>query len=303
MGESVSSWISNSQNSCANSFTIAPPPAPTITFIDELGNDNITADNTPVVSIDGALDGHTVTVVATKDGQSVSCTFVATAESSCSLGELADGIWQVTSTQTSSAGQTSAASTPVSLTVDTTPPTVVSAEMNTAGTQLTITFNEELGTTAPAIGDFLITVDGVTVAVTAVSVSGSTAILTLATPATAGQVVGVVYTAPTSSTASSNAAVQDRAGNDALSFTINATVSATPPSGSGTATPPAGSNSTSQGSGSAGSTSSKPATDKTAKAAKPLPATGEDIFLGISFSLFLTISGAVLIAYTRRRYV
>ena len=292
MGESVSSWISNFQSSCANSFTIPPPPAPTIAFVGELGNNNITSDITPMVSITGALDGHTVTVTATKDGQSITCTFIATAESSCNLGALADGVWQVTATQTSSAGRTSVASAPVSLTVDTTPPTVVSAEMNTAGTQLTITFNEELGTTAPAIGDFLLTVDGAIVEVTAISVSGSTVVLTLATPATAGQVVGVAYTAPASNTASSNAAVQDRIGNDALSFTINAKVPASPPTGSG---------STSQGSAAADSASSKPSASSNV-ATPPLPATGMDI-LPMVLSLLLVISGTTLSAIARRRRV
>jgi len=61
-------------------------------------------------------------------------------------------------------------------------------------------------------------------------VSGSTVILTLGTPAAIGDVISVAYTAPTPNSATSNSAIQDIAGNDAISFTTTATVPSAPAS-------------------------------------------------------------------------
>jgi outer membrane protein OmpA-like peptidoglycan-associated protein len=64
--------------------------------------------------------------------------------------------------------------------------------------------------------------------VSSISVSGSTVILTLGTPTAIGDVISVAYTAPTSNSATSNSAIQDIAGNDAISFTTSATVPSAP---------------------------------------------------------------------------
>ncbi|MCT9980866.1 hypothetical protein M2R48_21340, partial [Acinetobacter sp. I-MWF] len=53
-------------------------------------------------------------------------------------------------------------------------------------------------------------------AVTGVTVNGSTVVLTLGTPVTAGQAVQVGYTDPT--TANDPNAIQDAAGNDAATL-------------------------------------------------------------------------------------
>jgi hypothetical protein len=84
--------------------------------------DNITSDNTPTVSASGGSNGDTMTLTATKAGQTdVTCTYVLPA-SSCDLGTLADGVWSVTARLTDPSGNTSAASAPLSITVDTTSP-------------------------------------------------------------------------------------------------------------------------------------------------------------------------------------
>lgn len=119
--------------------------------------------------------------------------------------------------------------------VDTTPPTLRSAEANTAGTQVTLTFNEPLNVTTAVAGDFVLSVGTVTKTVSSISVSGSTVILTLGTPAASGEVISVAYTAPTPNSATSNSAIQDIAGNDAISFTTTVTV----PSATTTTTTPA----------------------------------------------------------------
>ena len=119
--------------------------------------------------------------------------------------------------------------------VDTTPPTLRSAEANTAGTQVTLTFNEPLNVTTAVASDFVLSVGTVTKTVSSISVSGSTVILTLGTPAASGEVISVAYTAPTPNSATSNSAIQDIAGNDAISFTTTVTV----PSATTTTTTPA----------------------------------------------------------------
>jgi hypothetical protein len=252
MGPSPSSWVSGSQSSCANNFTVDPPPAPTaVTVSAEPGG--ITSDNTPTVSVSDALHGHTVTVSAQLNGITVSCTYVASStETGCDLGPLTDGVWSITTTQTSSKGITSSPSAPTSLTVDTTPPTVVSAAINATGNEMTVTFDEVLGATTADLSDFVVMVDGVAATLAAVVVSGNSVIFTLATPVAAGQVVSISYVAPAASSTSSNAAVQDLAGNDALGFTTSATV------------PNASSNITSPGSASPGTTSPGSGTPETA---------------------------------------
>ncbi|WP_336034486.1 SwmB domain-containing protein, partial [Acinetobacter bereziniae] len=78
---------------------------------------------------------------------------------------------------------------------DTTPPIFVSATVDNTGTQLVLTYNKDLDSAnLPLINSFAVTADGQIVAVTGVSVNGSTVVLTLGTPVTAGQAVQVGYT-------------------------------------------------------------------------------------------------------------
>lgn len=324
---------------------VAPPTAPatpdlaTASDSGSSSTDDITSDNTPTISVGSATNGNTVTVTATKSGQTnVTCTFTATAQTACDLGTLVDGVWSVTAKQTAS-GIDSAETSALSITVDATPPTVTSfsstksngtygvgttvnitatisesiadgasitvtldtgdtvvltkatsttltgtytvgtgdnsadltvtsyvltsaptdaagnvmtsttlptgaskiagaqaividttaptlssATANTAGTQVTLTFNEPLNATTAVAGDFAVSVGTTSFTVSSISVSGSTVILTLGTPAAIGDVISVAYTAPTPNSATSNSAIQDTAGNDAASFTTTATV-------------------------------------------------------------------------------
>jgi uncharacterized repeat protein (TIGR02059 family) len=331
-------------------FTYVAPPAapatPDLATASDSGSsstDDITSDNTPTISVGSATNGNTVTVTATKSGQTnVTCTFTATAETGCDLGTLVDGVWSVTAKQTAS-GIDSAATSALSITVDatrptvtsfsstksngtygigttiditatisedvavgasitvtldtgdtvlltrvtattltgtytvgagdnsadltvssyvltsaptdavgnammsialptganniagaqaivvdTTPPTLRSATANTAGTQVTLLFNEPLNATTAVAGDFAVSVGTTSMTVSSISVSGSTVILTLGTPAAIGDVISVAYTAPTPNSATSNSAIQDTAGNDAISFTTTATVPSAP---------------------------------------------------------------------------
>ncbi|WP_326492189.1 SwmB domain-containing protein, partial [Acinetobacter guillouiae] len=69
--------------------------------------------------------------------------------------------------------------------------------LDTAGTSLTLTYSEALdGTNLPPLNSFVVTADGQVVAVTGVTVNGSTVVLSLGTAVTTGQTVTVGYTDP-----------------------------------------------------------------------------------------------------------
>jgi uncharacterized repeat protein (TIGR02059 family) len=99
---------------------------------------------------------------------------------------------------------------------DVTPPTL--STVTASGTTVTLTLNETLGSVTAATSNYTVFVGNDPVTVSAATVSGSTVVLTLATSIPTGELVSISYTAPTSSTATTNAAIQDYAGNDAGSF-------------------------------------------------------------------------------------
>jgi len=103
-------------------------------------------------------------------------------------------------------------------------PIFTSATANTTGTLLTLTYDETLiSTTAPASA-YTVTIDGVAFQPSAVAISGTTVQLTMGTAIQLGKTVTVSYTAPTTDSLASNAAVQDSSGNDSVSL-VNASVS------------------------------------------------------------------------------
>jgi methionine-rich copper-binding protein CopC len=118
------------------SFTTAadvtPPAAPGRPDLDAASDtgqstsDNVTADNTPTVTVIAAEAGGTVTVTAAKTGSSnVTCTLSGnTSGASCTLGTLADGVWSLSAVHVDAAGNASSASSALSLTIDTVAPTI-----------------------------------------------------------------------------------------------------------------------------------------------------------------------------------
>ncbi|MFW1981699.1 SwmB domain-containing protein, partial [Acinetobacter guillouiae] len=120
---------------------------------------------------------------------------------------------------------------------DTTAPTFVSAALDTAGTSLTLTYSEALdGTNLPPLNSFVVTADGQVVAVTGVTVNGSTVVLSLGTAVTTGQTVTVGYTDPT--TGNDTNAIQDTAGNDAATLPATAVDNGSTVPGGGDTTAP-----------------------------------------------------------------
>ncbi|MPY08005.1 SwmB domain-containing protein, partial [Moraxella catarrhalis] len=102
---------------------------------------------------------------------------------------------------------------------DTTPPKVKgNPTVDDTGTTLTVTFDEPLDAkNPPAKEDFTVKVDGKAVTPTKVTVEGDKVKLTLPEPAKKGDTVTVSYKDPSAN--NDPKAVQDKAGNDAASFT------------------------------------------------------------------------------------
>ena len=97
--------------------------------------------------------------------------------------------------------------------VDLTPPSVVSAAVN--GNTLSLTFSEALASTAkftPSLNAFNVYVDGALNTVSAVTLNGTQAVLSLNRAVSKEQVVTVSYSQP------ANRPIQDSAGNFAASF-------------------------------------------------------------------------------------
>ena len=97
--------------------------------------------------------------------------------------------------------------------VDLTPPSFVSAEVN--GNTLSLTFSESLASTAsftPSLSAFSVYVDGTLSTISAVTLNGTQALLTLASAVNNTQKVTVSYSQPV------NRPIQDGAGNFAASF-------------------------------------------------------------------------------------
>jgi uncharacterized repeat protein (TIGR02059 family) len=123
----------------------------------------------------------------------------------------------------------SLAATSVTNNADSVSPSFVSAATNSAGDQVTLTFGEALSSTTAGASAFSVVVNGTAVTPSSVTVSGSTVVLAVSPAIQRGDTVTFLYTAPSSDSSTSNAAVQDSIGNDvgsisATSVTNSSTV-------------------------------------------------------------------------------
>ena len=141
-----------------------------------------------------------------------------------------DGVWHSTQNVTPHS-QIATFSIPncttTSSTTPSTPPVFSSAEVSSAGNQVTLTYDKTLSSTTAAISAFRVTVAGLPKGVFMVGVSGSTVSLVLSgTPVLAGQVVTVAYIDPTAGDDTN--AIQDSAGNDAVSLSATSVTNSVP---------------------------------------------------------------------------
>jgi uncharacterized repeat protein (TIGR02059 family) len=101
-------------------------------------------------------------------------------------------------------------------------PVFVTAVTSDQGRKIVLTYDEILNSShPPERGAFTITVDGdtafeETLTVSSLTINDTAAVLTLNSSVREGQDISLTYTAPTSDDAVDNAAIQDRAGNDAI---------------------------------------------------------------------------------------
>ena len=117
-------------SSTANSVTLdtTPPSAPSgvdLAVASDTGasdSDNNTNDTTPTLSASGGTNGDTMTISATNGTTTVSCTYVIGSATNCTLPTLTDGTWNISSTLTDPAGNTSTSSSALPIAIDGTAP-------------------------------------------------------------------------------------------------------------------------------------------------------------------------------------
>ena len=146
-----------------------------------------------------------------------SCT-VTGSSGSCIVSGLTNGSTYTFTATATNIDATSAASSASNAVTPLTSPILASATVNSAGNSLILTYNKELSTTTAPTSAFEVYVDSVLTPGSSVQASGSTVSLSITPTIGIGQVVTVKYTAPTSSDATTNNAIQNLLGNDALSF-------------------------------------------------------------------------------------
>ncbi len=215
--------------------TLAPavPSAPDLATVSDSGTsstDNVTRAITPTIT--GTAEANsTVTLYATDGISSLgSATANGSGNWSITSATLVEGMHTLTTRTTDAAGNISAASSGLDLTIDTTAPTFASATVN--GNQLALTYTEATTLDAlnsPAAGDFEVQVGGALRTVTGIGINATakTVTLTLATAVSNGQTVTVAYTDHTGSDDLN--AIQDVAGNDVASFGAATATNLTPP--------------------------------------------------------------------------
>ncbi len=118
----------------------------------------------------------------------------------------------------SGTGPTSATDASTVITRDTTAPSFINGSIAANGRTVTLNFDETLGTNSAPASAYRVTATAVHHTPTAASVSGSSVQLTLPVTLEGSAIATVSYTAPAPSDGTSNAALQDAAGNDAPSF-------------------------------------------------------------------------------------
>jgi uncharacterized repeat protein (TIGR02059 family) len=100
--------------------------------------------------------------------------------------------------------------------IDTTAPVFASAAVTSDGTQIVLTYNSALSAATASTSSFVVTVAGSAAIISTVATSGSTAVLTMSSRITTGQVVSFTYTDPTAGNDAN--ATQDTVGNDAATL-------------------------------------------------------------------------------------
>ena len=115
-----------SMNIVVDTTASAVPARPDLAAISDTGGsptDDVTSDSTPFIEVPGAEVGASVVVTATRDGRTLTCTYVVSAtEAGCLLPEMSDGTWSVTATVTDTRGNTASTAQGLDIRIDTSRP-------------------------------------------------------------------------------------------------------------------------------------------------------------------------------------
>ena len=173
------------------------------------------------LSVTSALVGESITITGTgfstvtrvQFGTKSTTTFTATSTTitvAVPTGATRGRVMVVSPTGTAMAAQIFTVTV-----VDTQAPGFTGGSVNTSTpTQLTLNFDETIDGTGVLATSFAVLVAGTNRAITAIAISGTTIVLTLASAVSAGQSVDFTYTSPNSS-----ASVKDAAGNKTATIT------------------------------------------------------------------------------------
>jgi len=96
-------------------------------------SDNLTNDTTPSFTLPAGTNGDTVTISATKGGETKTCTYIVGVATQCDLPALNAGDWSVTATVTDPAGNSSSPSAPINISIDTKSSTSSISGLNAGG--------------------------------------------------------------------------------------------------------------------------------------------------------------------------
>jgi uncharacterized repeat protein (TIGR02059 family) len=207
-------------------------------------SETVTVTGTPQITLEtGAIDrtvnyssgsGSTVLLfnyTVQAGDTSSDLDYVATNSLALNGGTIADVTGNNATLTLASPGASGSLGNSKAIVIDTTAPTFSSAVLNSAGTQITLTYSETLSTSPITTSRFTVSDSGTAVTVSSVPISGSTITLSLASVINSGRVVTLSYTDPT--VGDDLGAIQDFVGNDAASLssqnvTNNSTVKSTP---------------------------------------------------------------------------
>jgi len=115
-----------SPSSAPTSLTVdsAAPSAPLAIDLETASDsgssnaDDITNDTTPAFSATGGVPGDTMTITATNGSRSATCSYVVGSATNCSMPPMSDGTWLVGAAVTDQAGNVSAGSSQLPVTID-----------------------------------------------------------------------------------------------------------------------------------------------------------------------------------------
>jgi outer membrane protein OmpA-like peptidoglycan-associated protein len=185
--------------------------------------DNNTNDNTPTMSATGGANGDTMTISATNGTTTVTCTYVIGSATNCTLPTLTDGTWNITSTLTDPAGNTSLASSALPITIDATGPQSLTPDLITASDSGSSSTDDITSDNTPTI-----TLTGQT-AGDVITINATNGSSTISCSYTVGSASNCTLATLSDGTWNISATVTDAAGNTGTTQSLAVNIATSPP--------------------------------------------------------------------------